>query len=505
MTLDAEAFNQVPVGGRPSGFYPEVDGSLAGMFSQNQVALIVGQKLGTGTAVAGVPVLVSGDGSAADGLFGSGSMLAGMVAAFRKNNLTTTLWVNPLDDNAVGVAATLDITVTGAATAAGTLNVYFGLDRVQVAVANGDTAATVATALNAAINATVGLAVTSVVALAVVTVTFRHKGEVGNDVQIALNRRGALGGEITPAGIAMTIPGDGRLSAGASNPDQTPAIAAIGDDEYDFIVHPFTDATSLDAWDAEMDRQWGPLAQTYGTYWTALSGSVSALQTTGIARNGKYGSGCGVFDAPGPAYLRAARYGSVSAQALANHPARPLHTLILAGELVPDPADRFAWTDRNTLLYAGISTLKEVGGQLTIDRAITFYQKNASGVADTAFLDVTTPATVRRIIREIRFLVHTNFIARRCVLVADTTPIGEGVPHATPAMIKSLVMGHYDRLQRLGLVERKDLFEALFAVNVDATDPTRINMLYTPDLANPLITFATKVQFSLQWPENLVG
>jgi phage tail sheath gpL-like len=60
-------------------------------------------------------------------------------AIFAANKFTET-WIGVFDDNGAGVAATGTITVTGPATAAGTISLYLGGTLISVPVASGDAA-----------------------------------------------------------------------------------------------------------------------------------------------------------------------------------------------------------------------------------------------------------------------------------------------------------------------------------------------------------------------------
>src|SRR5690606_32937751 len=59
----------------------------------------------------------------------------------------TEVYIGVLADNSAGVHAEGSVTFTGTATAAGSISFYVGGQLVQVAVAVGDTAATIAAAL----------------------------------------------------------------------------------------------------------------------------------------------------------------------------------------------------------------------------------------------------------------------------------------------------------------------------------------------------------------------
>lgn len=499
-------FNEVPANARVQGFYGEIDDSLAGFFQENQLVLVVAQgiagRAGADVVADGVLTLVPGDGSAAKAMFGRGSILARMVEAFRQGNRVNTLYVVSLADPA-GNKAAQTVTISGPATAAGTLTFYVGEDRLQVAVGAADTAEDVAAALVAAVTAASDLPVTAAVTATPGEVTFtaRNAGLLGNDIHLAVNRRGKVNGEILPAGVAVAIPNGGYLAGGTGSPVMAPAIAAMGDQEFDYVCQPYTDAASLDAWTAEMDGRWGPLRQVYGHVFTAKRGSLSELTTYGQARNDKHISTIRSYLYPAPPFIRAARLVAQASKALANHPARPLHTLPLVGEMAPDSGQEpWTWSDTNTLLFSGVSTdALAAGGVVQIGRIVTHYQKNAAGDPDTAWLDVTTPATLTRLMRELRYVANQRFIQRRCLLVKDGTDIGPGIPYATPSLVKAYLVAHHSKLERQGLVEDTKGFAKRLQVGIAPDDPTRLNIVYQPDIANPLVVFAAQVGFYLNF------
>jgi phage tail sheath gpL-like len=316
-------FSNIPANVRVPLFYAEVDNSQAGYFSQTVRTLLIGQKLAAGTGVANVPQLVSRTDQAKD-LFGVGSMLARMHEIYRLGDSFGEVWCIALDDPGAGVAATGSFAITGTATKAGTVSAYMGEDRVQVAVAASDAAATVATALAAAINADVDLPVTAAAATGTVTLTAKHKGALGNDILLQTNYLGAQGGEVTPAGLTIAVT---AMSGGTAAPSLTAAIAAMGDDEYDFIIQPYADTTNLDLFRTTMNDttgRWSWNRQIYGHMYTALRGTFSALQTAGVARNDQHATIAGVSTlVPNLVWEYAAAYGARNAVFIAADPARP--------------------------------------------------------------------------------------------------------------------------------------------------------------------------------------
>lgn len=509
-TLSSSAFDEIASDTRTSGVKIEIKG-VPGYQTEIQTAVIVAQMLPSGTATPGVPETISGNGSAAADLFGRGSHAHRMVMAFRKGNTTTPIDVIGVQDNPAGVAASRTITLAGTATAAGIVNVYVGLDRVQVGVTVGDTAATLAAALAAGINAAADLMVTATTEgmdAGQVKVTCRHKGEIGNDVKVHVNMLGALGGESLPAGI--TVSGLGFLADGAGNPSQAPAIAAVQNREYYYyILGGWSDTATLDAWADALSEMWLSTRKLWGRVgFTARRGSLSQLKSFGTAHPAKSLIACpGVFGTSGPVFETAARVAAKATRSLANHPVRPLHELVLTGERSPDPVDEFTDLDRNDLLWNGIATLKSGPGRtMVIDRLITLYQRNASGDRDDTWLDITTPATIGRIAKLVHDLLYNRFIATRCILVDDETAevVDPAIPCASPKKIQATAYAYYPVLQRMGLVENEAAFRKLFRIGRDPENPTRINLIDPKDLANPLINVGAQVMFSLQWPEDLI-
>ena len=139
-------FTNYPVSNRVPGVYEEVDPSKANTGTTLQSALIIGQQLAAGTFTPGVPVLALGvndTGSKA----GLGSMLAKMVARYRKQDPYSPVWLLPLADDPAASPALGAFVVAGTAAAAGTLPLYVGDDLVSVGITSGLTAPQVAAAI----------------------------------------------------------------------------------------------------------------------------------------------------------------------------------------------------------------------------------------------------------------------------------------------------------------------------------------------------------------------
>jgi phage tail sheath gpL-like len=454
-------------------------------------ALIIGQKISAGTATANTLVKVTSADQVAT-LAGRGSMLHRQAKAWFANNAFTETWLGVLDDNGAGVAATGTLTVTGPSTAAGTLSLYIGGQLVQVAVTSGMAQNDIATAIAAAVTAATDLPVTAAAVTNVVTVTCRHKGTFGNDINLRLNYQD---GEATPAGVSVAIV---AMASGATNPVLTTLIAAMGDTWFNVLAHGYTDATSLTAIENELASRFGPTRMIDGVAFTSAAGTQGTLGTLGDTRNSPHN--CIVAQAGKTPITHPAEYAAAVAAAVAlsaaADPARPFQTLPLAGVKAPAEADLFTKAERNLMLFDGISTSKvAAGGICQIERLVTTSQTNAAGSADTSYLDATTMFTLMYARYSFRARVLSKYPRHK--LANDDTRAAAGQPIVTPKLMKAEAVSWFRDLEALGLFEGFDQFKTDLVVARNATDPNRLDVLLPPDLINQLIVTAASIQFRL--------
>ncbi|MGJ7611152.1 MULTISPECIES: phage tail sheath subtilisin-like domain-containing protein [unclassified Variovorax] len=489
-------FQNLPANIRVPLFYAEVDNSMANSATLNQRALIIGQKTTAGTGVANVPVISQGVSDAAQ-VGGPGSMLHLMTAKYRANDNFGEVWYLPLADDPAAVAATGTLLVSAAPTANGTLYLYIAGVRVAVPVLSTQAPSAIATAIAAAVTATPNLPVTAAAATATVTFTAINKGPCGNDIDLRLNYLGTAGGEALPTGFGSTIT---PMANGATAPSLTTGLLNLLDKPFDFIVCPYTDTTSLDALKALLGDQvgrWSWASQIYGHVFAAYRGTLGALTTFGVGRNDQHASIMGFNDSPTPAWLWASAFAAQVAVSVRADPGRPVQTLALLGILPPPLQSRFQLTDRNTLLYDGISTFTVADdGTVAIENAITTYQKNSFGQPDNSYLEVETMFTLMFVLRFLRTRITSKF--PRMKLAADGTRFAAGSAIVTPNIIKMDQIAAYQELEYAGLVQRSDLFALNLIVQQNAQNPNRIDVLWPGTLIAQLRIFALLAQFRLQ-------
>lgn len=490
-------FNTIPSNLRIPFVAVEFDSSKAqqGPALLAYKAIIIGQKLAAGTGTADTIVkCTSVDQAIAIG--GRGSMLHRQVLAWFASNKSTELWLGVLADNGAGVAATGTILVATPATAAGTIALYLGGERITVGVNLGDATTAIATAIGAAINANLDIPVTASVAASTVTLTFRHKGLTGNTYDIRANFRD---GEALPAGVTLTIVTLGAVVAGTTAPVLTNLLAAMADLWFQIWTHPYTDATSLAAIEAELLARFGPMRQQQGVAITSATGTFSTLTSLGVGRNSPHSvivAQTGIVPLTPPMEF-AADVAAVVAAAGAADPARPFQTLALGRALGTAETDQWdPSTERNVFLFSGIATTKRVtGGGVQIERMITTYETSPSGATDTAYLDVTTMLTLMYLRYSFRVRMQTKYPRHK--LANDGTKLGPGQAVITPKLAKAEAITWFRELQELGLVEDFDQFKRDLVVVRNDTDPNRLEFLLPPNLINQLIVTAAQIQFLL--------
>lgn len=492
-------FSKMPANWRLPLFYAEVDNSQANSSVAVQRALIVGQIIAAGNAVPNVPVQCSGLNDAiAKG--GAGSMIARMVGKYRANDPTGELWILPLSDDGAATAAVGSLNFTHVATAGGVFYLYIGGRLCALTVASTQTAAQLATALAAAVNAIQSMPVAAAVdgvTTSKVNFTAKNLGVIGNDIDLRVNYLGSQGGQATPAGLTYAIV---AMAGGATNPVLTTALVNCMDMPFDFIVFPYTDTTSLNAIQAFLNDatgRWSFNRQVYGHYLTALRGTVGALTTAGQARNDQHGSIMGFYDSPSMNDEWAAASFGAAAVALRADPGRPMQTLAVLDLLAPPLQSRFQASDQNALLYAGISTFTVApDSTIALQNVITTYQLNAAGVADNSYLEIETLFLLMFLLRDFASVITSQF--PRMKLAADGTRFAAGSAIVTPSLIKFTIIARYRQLEFQGYVQNSAAFAAGLIVEQNAGNPNRLDCLWPGTLISQLRIFALLAQFRLQ-------
>lgn len=497
-------FNHVQGQTRVPLFYAEMNNSAANTTQTRAPALLIGRPLPD----ADIPtnqLVIMPTADLAKKLAGRGSQLARMVAAYRKVDPFGELWVIAVPDEAESASGT--IAVSGKATDAGAINLYIGTVRTQVIVGTNDGGSEVAQSLMTAINANPDLPIKAEYkptsggdTQGLLTITAVNGGESGNGIALTLNYYGVASGEETPAGLSIQL---GKMKGGTGDPDLKQVIAAMGDEPFDYIGLPFSDANSLQQIAMEMNDsagRWSYMRQLYGHVYTGRSGTLSELVAFGDTLNNQHITVAGYeADIQTPLDELVGYRLARDAVFLRNDPARPTQTGELTGALPAPSGKRFITTEQQSLLTHGIATSYTESGVLRIQRDITTYKKNAYGVADNSYLDSETLHTSAYVLRRLKSVITSKY--GRHKLADDGTRFGLGQAIVTPAVIKGELSATYRQLEREGIVENFDLFQRHLIVERNSSDPNRLDVMFPPDYVNQLRVFAVLNQFRLQYNE----
>jgi phage tail sheath gpL-like len=488
------AFQQIPQNFIPPLFYVEFNNTLAGeVGNAEQPALIIGQA--TVAGLAEVPVLVPSV-AFAMAMFGPNSQLARMADAYFKNDSIGPLYALPLEDASGAAAAAGAVAFTGTATGAGSIFVYVNGRLIQVGVNVGDTAAVIAGNVAAAINALVLMPVSAVATAGSVALTAVNKGLQGNNINLGLNLLGVVGGQVLPAGVTCTIT---AMANGALDPDLASVAAAIGDQPFDFILHPYGESTQIGETTALMNDtsgRWAWNRQDYGGVFTATPGTISSLLTLGNTLNDQHTEVVGLVGyPPDPAYFIAA-WGGALAVSLRNLPSQPLQSLDVEGVLGAQRANWLTLAQENTLYAAGIALPRsDQYGNVTVGQAVTTYKTNVYGQPDESYRYVSTLFTLMSITRTMKAALVTKF--GRAIYVPNGTRTNPNVPAVTNNDIMAEIAAQYNLMQAQGLVVNAAAMLAATSVTADPNNPNRANIIWRPELANGLTMMAMINQFVL--------
>lgn len=472
------SFDQIPSSIRKPGKYFEFNTKLAVRTLPNnkQKMLIVGQRIAAGTVLEKVATAVFSD-KEAETYFGAGSMCHLMTRAAIKANAYLDLTVISLNDAGAGVAATGTVTMTGPATAAGVITLYIGNQKVEVTIANTDTATAIAAAIVTQIGKQPDLPVTATSNAGVVTLTAKNKGLCGNSI--------GLGYVLTNAsGVTATIV---AMASGATNPSIQDALTVAFAEKFDIVVTPYNNQTDLTTLKTHLDSVSGPLEQRPGVGVYGMNGALSDATTlSGQVNNGRILS----------AYLRytntqrksmpyeiAAAMGAI--MAFEEDPARPLNTLELKSIAVPDIAERLSRTEQESLLYNGVTPF-EIGPGETVQvvRAISTYTEDAGGIDDVSLLDITTIRTLDYVRKACRERVALRFPR-------------EKLSSKTPDRVKTELYDVLKKLEDLEIVEEVDANKDGLLVERDLQDVNRLDAKIPADVVNGLHVFAGRIDLLL--------
>ncbi len=468
--------------------------SSGGQFENSARMLLIGHKTAAGSAALDTPVMCSTTLEARQ-LFGAGSMLDDMVRVARKNAPAQEIWCLPATET--GTAEVRSITLNAVPAAGGLGVIEIAGEPITVTIAAGDDKNAVAAALAAAVNAyynpftEASLPYTATAALAVVTLTARHKGAALSDIDIAVP---VLTGANAFSGNAVVA----TVTAGVGSPDLSAALAALGDDPFDWIAAPFGDAGNVGRYKAllsDVAGRWAWSRQIYGHVFYPATDSVANLTTAGLAQDDRHLTliprpAAGLIPQPSWQWVSAyaARLVPWLADGSTGNVSRNQTGLALEG--IAPPRDRSKWygyATRDAFLRSGVSTWSvDQAGRVLVDKAITM-QRTTLGVPDSTFRDVQKIGQLVYALRKFRTELTIEHGQKA---LADDNP-GNVLAVSTPRDIAATFMHAYQAMVLTGVLENADEAAKRLRVERNADNPNRVDIYAPLDTVNPLDIIAT--------------
>ena len=281
--------------------------------------------------------------------------------------------------------------------------------------------------------------------------------------------------------------------------DTLSALAMLGDTQYHHIVCPLNDDKTIRDLGEFLDARYEALEMIPGIAYLPKKGTFSELITFGETCNSPLISFMSINELgdSGNKQLSDAKaigaWAGQIAPSLANDPCRPLQTLTMNG-VYSIASSELDWTERNLLLHSGMGTYTVTAtGSVQVERPVTAYTTNASGVADDSYLDVMTPATAMYFREKQRSLILSKY--GRHKLAKDGTNFAPGQVIVTPSMVASELLSLYKELEYNGIVQDFDGYAKSLIVELDDKNKTRVNYIDSPQFVNGLIITAGKIQF----------
>ncbi len=313
---------------------------------------------------------------------------------------TIPVTVYPLEDDNGGVAGTGTITVSGTATAVGSYTVSInGIQSAGFVVNVDDTADTVATAVNTAIAAVVGLPMTSVVTSSIVTLTSKWKGLSANDLRITV--QGPTNTGIT---FAVVNPTDG-----AGNPDVNVALNQIGN-VWEVIVLNclnISDTSTLNKYMTFGESRWLPLVRRpmlvfTGNTTPAVADAITVTDARSLDRSNVQLVSPGSAELP---WFVAGRELTRIAASANNNPPRDYGSQTVAGLMPGTDMQQWEYAERDRAVKAGSSTVEVRDGVVTLSDTVTMY--HPEGDPTPAYRYVVDIIKVMNVIFNIDLIFNT--------------------------------------------------------------------------------------------------
>lgn len=379
---------------------------------------------------------------------------------------TIPVTVYPLDDHASGVVAEGVITPTGTQTT--TQTYYARIGGVLSEAFTLPAACNVATACDsivAAINGTPAMPVIATDGTTTVDLEAKWKGASGNDIAIEI-----LG---TVSGITFGIT---DMASGATNPSVAGALAQIGDVWETLVLNglDIADTTNLGLYATFGEGRWGTLVNKPLVVFTgntiasrASATAVSAARTTDYTNAQLVAPGSPTL----PCMVAARQLVRIARTANGNPPTD--YGALRADGIVPGlDSEQWNYTDRDTAVKAGSSTVEVRDGEVTIGDVVTFYAPSGDPLPKYRY--VVDIVKLQNTIYNIALIFSAAEWAGAPMIpdAQPTTNRNARKPRQAVAAARAMV----DSLALAAIMSDPDAAKAATTCTIDGSNPKRFNL-----------------------------
>lgn len=392
----------------------------------------------------------------------------------------------PLEDDGSGVAATGDITPSGAQVGAAQYRVQIGGDFSEFFVIPDAAVpgAPLSDIIVAAINANPNMAAIAVTNIAAVDLTWKWAGVSGNEAVISIE------GPVQGITFAFTQPAGGLV-----NPDVDDGLAMIGSEEWVTIVvncMEYTDTASYDKY-----QTWGDGRDSVLVKQTVfvLTGGQDDSVTMGVISDARKTDKINGFvvslGSPNYGHAIAARGVARIAVSANSNPADGYGRSRLSGLIAGADSVQEDYGQRNAALLKGTSTSRLVDGVATLEDTVLFY--HPVGESPPAFRYVVDKVKLANVIFNLRAIFESDEWAGAPLLPDGDPTVNPAARHPSDAVAQANVM--IAGLGAEAILSDPATAQTLTTAVIDSGNPKRLNLSLTVQLGGNAFVISIDLAF----------